>query len=80
MKTVEIHGDLWKLEDIQDDIEWAKSQRWLFKRYENADDHEHCLICYWTIQSSGNLDESTGYYFGGSTWLCNECYIKFVKP
>ena len=79
MSTVEIHGEQWKLEDIQENIEWAKSQHWSHKKYENTEGHEHCLICYWTIFSSENPDDSSAYHFGGSTWLCNECYTKFIK-
>jgi len=25
---IEIHGDMWKLKDIQDNIEWSKKQSW----------------------------------------------------
>lgn len=78
-KVIEIHGKPWKVADIQDNIEWAKHQEWHLKKYENVKDHEHCLICYWTIFASDNDEDSIGYFYGGSTWLCNECYTKFVQ-
>ena len=76
---VEIHGDQLKLDDIQENIEWSKQQNWKLKKYGKKDDHDHCLICYWTIYKSDHSDEGYGYFYGGSTWLCIECYDKFVK-
>lgn len=76
---VEIHGEQWKLDDIQESVEWIKKQNWHFKKYDKLNDHDHCLICYWTIHSSDNSEDGSGYFYGGSTWLCTECYSKFVK-
>ena len=75
---VEIHGENWKVSDIKDNVEWAKEQEWTFKKYEDLNNHEHCLVCFWTIFVSDNENESCGYFYGGSTWLCQECYTKFV--
>lgn len=78
-ELVEIHGEQWDIADIQDNVEWARQQDWFLKKYDNLNDHEHCLICYWAILASDNAEDSTGYFYGGSTWLCDECYTKFVK-
>ena len=75
---IKIHGEEWKVADIQDNVDWTRQHEWHFKEYDNPEDHAHCLICYWTIFASRNREESTGYFYGGSTWLCNECYSKFV--
>jgi Zn-finger protein len=48
-------------------------------KYDNPNNHEHCLICYWTIFKSENGEDGFGYYYDGSTWLCTECYAKFIS-
>ena len=78
-EIVEIHGDQWKLSDIQENIEWGKQQSWEYKKYDNPSDHEHCLICYWTIFEAEGRSEGYGYFFEGSIWLCTECYGKFIE-
>lgn len=79
-QKVLIHGRKWKLEDIQDNIDWAKQQNWVFKKYSKQDEHDHCLICFWTIFHTVDEESGFGYYYGGSTWLCNECYKQFLTP
>jgi len=76
---IEIHGDQWKLADIQENVEWSKKQVWGGKKYENPNDHEHCLICCWTIFKSETYEDGYGYNCGDSNWLCTECYGKLVK-
>jgi len=78
-EQIEIHGNQWKLKDIIDNVEWSKKQKWQFKKYEEIDDHDHCLICYWTIFHSDDPEEGEAYFYGGSTWLCKECFEKFIK-
>jgi Zn-finger protein len=78
-EDVEMHGTAWKFKDIEDNVEWSKQQTWQLKQYDNHKDHEHCLICYWTIGVSDSPETGEGYFYGGSTWLCLECYEKFVK-
>jgi transposase-like protein len=75
---VDIHGDQWKLEDIRENIEWSRRQVWELREFDKPEGHAHCLICYWTIHKSANSEEGSGYFYGGSTWLCTECYSKFV--
>lgn len=79
LELVKIHGDEWKLSDIQENVDWCKEQQWRLMKYDNPNDHEHCLICYWTIFKSENCEDGFGYYYGGSTWLCTECYAKFIS-
>jgi len=33
-ETVKIHGDDWKLSDIQDEIDWCKKQSWVQKKWK----------------------------------------------
>ena len=77
-ELIEIHGQQWKLSDIQEDIEWSKKQKWEHKKYEKTNDHDHCIICCWTIFDSENEIDGFGYFLRGSTWLCTECYNKFL--
>lgn len=48
-QQVELHGDLWKLDDIADEVEWIRTQKWTRRTYMRESDHEHCVVCYWTI-------------------------------
>jgi len=77
-KKIEIHGEIWKFDDIRDNIEWSKGQSWKFKKYNKENDHDHCLICYWTIGVSDNPETGEAYFCGGSTWVCKECYQKLA--
>ena len=77
-QKVIIHGSKWKFEDIQDNVDWASQQNWVFKKYSNSGEHDHCLICYWTIFHTFDEESGFGYHYGGSTWLCNECYEQFI--
>ncbi|GAB6262340.1 hypothetical protein [Photobacterium sp. R1] len=79
-QKVLIYGNKWNLEDIKDNVDWEKHQDWIFKKYCEQDEHEHCLICYWTIFHKIDEESGFGYYYGGSTWLCNECYEQFITP
>jgi len=78
-ELVEIHGDKWKLKDIENNVEWSKQQVWQFKKYDNNNDHDHCLICMWTIFVTDDHNSGEAYFHGGSTWLCKECYNKFIN-
>ena len=78
-KIIKIHDDNWEFEDIKENVEWSQKQPWEFKKYENRKDHDHCLICYWPIYATDNSKHGHGYFFGDSTWLCLECYDKFIK-
>jgi hypothetical protein len=40
-------------------------------------DHEHCDICPKKIGCGG---ESMGYFSVPDSWVCEECYNKFVAP
>ena len=77
-QAVEIHDQIWKVEDIQQNIDWSKQQPWKFMEFTLSDEHEHCLICYWTIFKSPESASGQAYKFN-SNWLCQECYGKFVE-
>jgi len=78
-KYIEIHGDKWKLKDIQEELDWCKNQKWELKTYTKKDDHEHCRICFWTIGISDDPEIGQAYWNQGNHWLCQECYKKFIK-
>ncbi|MGD9366293.1 MAG: hypothetical protein PVH87_11380 [Desulfobacteraceae bacterium] len=78
-KIIQIHGNKWYLAEIRDNILWAKNQKWNLTKYSKSNDHDHCLICYWTIFETDDPECGEAYFFGGSTWLCKECYGKFVE-
>ena len=78
-EKIKIHGQEWRFKDIKENVEWAKKQKWKFKKYDNEGEHDHCLICYWTISASEDSESGEAYFYGGSTWLCKECYEKFIK-
>jgi hypothetical protein len=40
-QTVEIHDQIWKVEDIQQNIDWSKQQPWKFMEFTLSDEHEH---------------------------------------
>jgi hypothetical protein len=77
--TVEIHGDIWKIADIQDDIAWCKEQTWTPSTYSKDGDHDHCSICWWALTVSDDPNVGRGYITGKKRWLCSECYDKFIK-
>ena len=46
-------------------------------------DHEHCEICFWTIDEFDGPESSRmGWECkeAKEAWLCEECYEKLVKP
>ena len=77
--SIEIHGQQWKVDDIRENVEWSRQQVWQFKKYEKKNEHDHCLICYWTIFATDDPNSGEAYFYGGSTWLCKECHEKFVE-
>ncbi|GHC10564.1 hypothetical protein GCM10007047_29930 [Cerasicoccus arenae] len=76
---IRIHGNDWHAHDISENVNWCKAHNWKFIRYAKEDDHDHCLICYWTIHKSDDPEVGEAYFYGGSTWLCSECYGQFIK-
>ena len=80
---VTIHGDQWKVEDIQEPVEWAKGESWekvSWSSVEHNDDHGHCQVCWWTLFDSEVLENGEGYISGKHNWLCTECYEQFINP
>ena len=43
-------------------------------------DHDHCEICWWKLVEGDDPSRNAGYTFNGRSWLCTECYEKFVAP
>jgi hypothetical protein len=42
-------------------------------------DHEHCVLCFETFsQYPGDL--SAGYANQDDNWVCEECYLQFIRP
>ena len=78
--TVVIHGDTWKLVDIQEDIDWCKAQDWSSATYTRNGDHHHCSICWWTLNVSADPAIGNGYVTGTNSrvWLCTECFDQFI--
>ncbi len=44
-------------------------------------DHDHCEICWWTIQPEATDESSTAGWFStkANAWVCEECYAKLLK-
>ena len=76
-ETITIHGQEWELKDIEENILWCQKQTWEKIEYSNQKDHEHCFICYWTIQCS--CGTKTKAYQNKKNYLCDECFSKFIN-
>ncbi len=48
------------------------------KLVEDGWSHDHCEICWWSLHESEDPDFGEGYTNDGRSWLCTECYEKFV--
>lgn len=105
---VSIHGDKWKIFDINEQIKWAREQVWKKQKWlpraalvskgktseyvgqsyrpeytrlvEDGWSHDHCEICWWSLYETDNPESGVGYTTDGRTWLCSECYEKFIVP
>ena len=83
--TVILHGYTWKLSDISENIDRAKTKYWKKKswkapKYEDSTD-DNCEICLWDLFESDDPEHGVGYYedeLGG--WICEECFEKLVAP
>jgi len=49
-----------------------------FELVEGAWKKDNCTICRWELFESDEPERGTGY-FNGVSWICVECYGKFVK-
>ncbi|WP_395345331.1 hypothetical protein PN836_010235 [Ningiella sp. W23] len=82
-KYVFIHGEKWAYSDIEEDIEWAKTNHWsrqLWKSESAVLDHEHCQICWWTFYCTDKEEHGTAFKNEeGNTWVCTECYERFIS-
>lgn len=83
IKFVIIHGDVWKKEDVEESIEWAKTKVWkkeVWSSHSENWDHDHCQICWWKLQKSEDLEHRQGYHnLENDNWVCTECYDQFVN-
>ncbi|MHC4562385.1 MAG: hypothetical protein ACYS8X_06390 [Planctomycetota bacterium] len=44
-------------------------------------DHDHCSICWWTLQEAEDPEVGTGWHCEDSeNWVCNECYETLLRP
>jgi hypothetical protein len=41
--------------------------------------HDHCVVCWWTLHETDNEEEGIGYRNDSEEWLCTECYKQFVN-
>src|SRR4051812_27895569 len=39
--------------------------------------HDHCIICWWTLSASEKEEDGTGFTDGQGNWLCLECHGHF---
>ena len=42
-------------------------------------DHDHCDICWWKLDASGDPDRSNGFSDGSYGWLCRKCHDSLVR-
>lgn len=40
--------------------------------------HDHCEICWWTLHETDDPDEGIGYEADDGSWICQECYERFI--
>ena len=43
-------------------------------------DHDHCELCWWTLDGRDGPAHNTGWVSDTDVWLCNECYARFIQP
>jgi len=57
-------------------------QRLVNKRLASPkiDGHDHCGICWWTLSECGDPAANQGYTYDGRTWVCVECFGRFIGP
>ncbi len=86
---ITIHGDEWERAYVEDQVEWCRTRQWHQKRWTPSQTerpnprispHDHCMICQWVLFDSPKPEESVGYYDGSTTWICAECYDRFIAP
>ncbi len=41
-------------------------------------DHDHCDICFWELNASGDPDRASGYWDGEYGWLCRKCHASLM--
>ncbi len=78
-QKIRIHGDEWDLQHLQEDIDWARAQKWQLRKYFKQDDHTHCVICFWTIFNTDDNESGMAYLCKPNIWLCKECFAKFIS-
>lgn len=84
-----MHSDKWNWADIQEAIEWARSQGRTSKTRsvqtehtraaENAWDHGHCQICLWPIHDFEDSKQDEGFTLDGHKWVCAKCLHRFIS-
>ena len=57
---------------LQDNVAEARGYAWEATRWENANDHGHCMVCTVALAGSDLCYRSPG------GWLCPYCFEKFV--
>ncbi|MDA3798973.1 MAG: hypothetical protein PF692_07825 [Kiritimatiellae bacterium] len=58
---------------LNENIEDAKSYKWILEPVPFENSHVHCIICGVPIESGYNALKSNG------GWLCNYCYEHFIN-
>jgi hypothetical protein len=43
-------------------------------------DHDHCELCWWTLDDRDDPAHNTGWVNDNDNWLCNDCYARFIQP
>ena len=75
-------------EYLEQNVADCRGARWQRARWTNGRatplhagsaprDHDHCQICWWTLDDSPDLARSTGYT-DGDRWICSECHDRFI--
>ena len=78
MGTITIHEESWDLEYIHGNVEVARPLDWKPEQLlVTPAEHEHCLVCWWTMHASSDVSIGRGYH-SGTRWLCSECYARFI--
>jgi hypothetical protein len=42
--------------------------------------HDHCRVCWWTLSECDDPAANQGYTYDGRTWVCVECFDRFIGP
>ena len=69
-----------ELEYLQGEIDYDRSLEWKRTVLSEKENHQHCNICFRAIPAFGQIADRVCYAAEGEYgYLCQECYLRFIK-